>query len=241
MATLKVINKWDNKKAENLVNKAFENIKFPAAKILVVLENRPLTGPNIGETLPKQLIRLEPLDSLFLKYRDDWDCCIAISGKIHSMFENFNAYFLQLFGHELGHCHICLYDFYAHIFSRFLELHINKIIGNPIRFPYELPHEKLCEQFGIAIAEKIFSREKLNIEINELIKSGKSTDIVRLKFILKTDNISDLSNLRRELIQFVGPYKKEIIDFWNDWVDKKGDRTILKFIPNIENFLSSLI
>lgn len=238
MATLKVINKWDNKKAENLVNKAFENIKFPAAKILVVLENRPLTGPNIGETLPKQLIRFEPLDSLFREYIDDWDCCIAISGKIHSMFENFNAYFLQLFGHELGHCHICLSDFYTHIFSRFLDLHINKIIGNPIRFPYELPHERLCEQFGIAIAEKIFSREKLKIEITELIKSGERTDRYRLKFLLKTESILDLSHIREELIQFASPYKDKIILFWNNHIKIMGQRTILKYLPDIQGFLN---
>lgn len=238
MATLKVINKWDNKKAEDLVYRSFENIKFPVAKILVVLETRPLTGPNIGETLPKQLIRFEPLDSLFCEYIDDWDCCIAISGKIHSMFENFNAYFLQLFGHELGHCHICLSDFEAHIFSCFLDIYLNKIIKNTIKFCHDLPHERLYDQFGISIAEKIFSREKLNIEINELIKSGERNDIDRLKFLLKTESILDLSHIREELIQFASPYKDEIILFWNNHIRRMGQRTILKYLRDIQGFLN---
>lgn len=163
----------------------------------------------------------------------DWDCGISISGKYCQMHRKYPAYFAYLLGHELGHAHICCSDIWLHIHCCLVDSHL-PYISNKIQ-QYEYPHERRFDQFGICIAEQIFSREKLNEEIANLMKKPECNNRERLKSMLALPGTTDLNNIRNELIELTKPFKTDLITSWQK--DKK-DPALESLARVVEDFKS---
>ena len=146
----------------------------------------------------------------------NWEYGISISGHICNKHKQFPAYFAYVLGHELGHAHICYSDKDLHIHSRLIDLHIKEASKCKITKNIELPHERRCDQFGIYIAEQIYSRKKLNEEIVNLMVKRECNDHERLEYMLSLPGTSDLNNIRNELVELTKPFKVELIKFWKE-------------------------
>ena len=208
MAKIILIDKSKIKFDLNFLKKIIEVANLPTSQILLVFNNCPLFNHNLGIAVPRNLYFSIRDRGFFFEYKDrDWDCAIAFSEKACNKFEHYPAYFVYLMGHEFGHAHICLKDEALHIHYCLIQEFIQDASNDIIRECYKLPHEILFDRFGIYIAEQIYSREKLNIEIEEMLKDPECKDHDRLNQMLKMKSTNDLSHLRNDLISFSIPYK----------------------------------
>lgn len=145
---------------------------------------------------------------------EKWEYGISISGHICIQHKQFPAYFAYILGHELGHAHICDSDKNLYIHSCLIDLHIKEASKCKIKNYHESPHEKRCDQFGIYIAEQIYSRKKLNEEIVALMEKRECNERERLRCMLSLQGTTDLKNIRNELVEFSMPFKNELIELW---------------------------
>ena len=225
MAKLIYINKVQIKFDTDLLETILDLAILPSGKILLVLNNGPLTFNNLGVCIPKSLLKYSRGERVFNPYEDDhWDCGIAISKKACFLKQHFPAYFVYLLGHELGHAYICLSNITIHIYSCLIQNFIVNASNNVISQWHELPHEIRFDQFGIYIAEKIFSREILNKEIFKLLSMQDCKDKPRLKKMLQLSASLNLKGLKNELIKFSIPYKNELINLWK--IDKLKNKNL---------------
>jgi hypothetical protein len=166
----------------------------------------------------------------------EWEYGISITGHICNQQKQFPAYFAYVLGHELGHAHICDDDRNLHIHSCLISLHIAEASKCKIPENHELPHEKRCDQFGIYIAEQIYSRKKLNDEIGTLMAKRECNDHERLGCMLSLQGTTDLKNIKNELVDLSIPFKTELIKLLEKDKQKStsGCPLLAKEIPDFE-------
>lgn len=230
-----------NKTQLVFTNKFFERIEdlanLPKGGVLLVLNDGPLVNDRYGQCIPRSFLHYTPHSRyVFDQYTNiSWDCGIAISQEICLMKNDYPAFFAYLLGHELGHASIVLSDLTLHIHSWLIEYFIREASDNVISKWHELPHERLFDQFGIYIAENLFSREKLRRELTQRLTMPDCCDQARLRLMLTLQGTNDLSILREELIDFSKPYKTKLIKLWKGHVAKEGEKSIACQIEDYES------
>ena len=162
-----------------------------------------------------------------------WDCGISISGKWCHRQQEYPAYFAYLLGHELGHAHICCSGTGLHIHCSLVDSHLPEFSSK--RQQYEYPHEIRFDQFGICIAEQIYSREKLHGEIRALMEKPDCDDHEHLESMLNLPGTTDLSNIRNELIELTMSFKTKLIKSWEKERDCNPDSLEHK-VKDFESF-----
>ena len=168
--------------------------------------------------------------------RDDWECGVAISKQECDLYDEYPAFFTYLLGHELGHLQACLTDITLHVHYCLIQCAIWDASKSRIEFPYELPHERLFDQYGIYIAERFFLRTKLNIEINQRLALPDCSDVPRLKEMLQLSGTKDVSGLRNEIVKFSRPYKSGLIECWKKLKKKDHDIGLRSFFDLIADY-----
>ncbi len=222
---------------ESVLWKIIHKAGFPKEKLLLNLlpENKVLecNGKCFQAIcFHKSLYHYDNWIEVHLDYlKKNWDCGISISGKYCQMHREYPAYFAYLLGHELGHAHICRSDILLHIHYCLVDSHL-PYISSKIQW-YEYPHERKFDQFGICIAEQIFSREKLDEEITNLINKPECNNSERLKSMLTLSGTMNLKNIRNELIELTAPFKTELITRWQK--DKRNSDSKL-LAREVEDF-----
>lgn len=198
----------------SILSKIEEEANLPAGKITIVFYNKNLTNDSYAICISYSLIKYAPRSSRVISSATEksWDCGVVLPKETCEYTKKYPAFFTYLIGHELGHAHICLTNLKLHIFSCLVDLFIKDASDNKITKHYELPHEKRFDQFGIYIAEHIFSRDKLNDEIMYLLKDPDRKDHQRLEAMLSLKSTNMLDGLKDELISLTTPYKDKFIE-----------------------------
>lgn len=224
MATITVENRTQINLEEGFLDRVIELANLPSGTILLIFHDGGI-GNRYGGTIPKSLIKYAKSLSIFNLYDTNfWNCWVMLSKEACDHKEKFPAYFTYLLGHELGHAYICLTDLRLHIFSCLVDLFIKDASDNKITKYYELPHERRFDQFGIYIAEHLFSRNKINNEIKDLLKDPGREDHEWLKFLLSLESTNTFDDLNDSLISLVKPYKDKLIELWKkNIIDRKGN------------------
>lgn len=219
---------------QSLINEA----NLPSGKILFIFNDDKIND-NLGECIPRSLLKYASRDKILNPYMNkSWDCAIVMSLKACRWKEKYPAFFVYLLGHELGHAHVCLSDLSLHIFSCLIDRFIREASSNKITEWHQLPHEISFDQFGIYIAEHLFSREKLNIEIDHMLNDPDCKDHARLKMMLSLSGSNFLGNLGSSLIDFSKPYKDKLIELWKNDIKIWGNGALASQIDNFETLFS---
>ena len=139
-----------------------------------------------GVCIPKELEEdnKNRFGLLFKEIKYSWDVFNAFSKKSSLLYEKYPAYFSFLIGHELGHTKICLLSIALHIHCLLIQYYIEKASNNEISKCHQLPFERSCDQFGIYIAEKLFTRSKINNEIHMLLDNKECKNPKRMEILL---------------------------------------------------------
>lgn len=226
---------------QNVLNLA----NFPSDRtfLLRLITNEYVKDTHQGMFVAKSLFRAPYGNAAFEVFKNDfrvkWDFGIAVSDK----YLKFPAYFLYLFGHELGHAKICLTNMDYHIHACLIYYDIEDLLGRKIE-KWELPCEKLCDNFGIYLAqhEDFFSQEQLEGEIKEIIKKQNCKEKLHLKKLLSNSGSSALSNskyvdckimteLRKELVKLSKSYEQEFISIWNE-INRSDGEDLVKLLKD---------
>jgi hypothetical protein len=151
----------------NLLERVIEGAGLPESKILLILSDGYLPDGLLGCSLPRALVEYENSIGIFKPYLNEkWDCVVALSKKACDYRHSHEGYFVYLLGHELGHAHICICDITTHIFSCLIQSRIREASKDKVTQWHEIPHEKCFDQFGMFIAESLFSRDQIHSEYN---------------------------------------------------------------------------
>ena len=119
-----------------------------------------------------------------------------------------------------------------HIHYCLIQNNIKKASRNEITKCHELPHERRFDQFGIYLCEKIYSRHKLDTEIETLFANPDCEDRERLQSMLSLNASNDLNSLRVDLIRFSRPFKSALIASWKKENKTRGDRSLTSLITD---------
>lgn len=239
MATIIFDNRAHIGLSEGCLLRVKNEAHLPSGRLLLVLSDGPLPENNLGVCIPRALLRFAPgYRRMFDQAkREDWDCGIAVSKKVCQMKEKHPAYFAYILGHEIGHASVCLIDISVHIHSCLIEEFIRAASDDMVTQATELPHEVLCDKRGIHIAERIFSRERLNADITEIVKMPDCKDAARLRRLLSlssSSNLGDLKDLRNDLVAISMPYKDRLIDLWKKDVAQRGSNSLASLIHDYD-------
>lgn len=239
MATIIFDNKAQIDFSEGCLFRVKNEARLPSGRILLVLSDGPLPDNNLGVCIPRALLRFAPGYRRMFDQpkREDWDCGIAVSKKVCLMKEQYPAYFAYILGHEFAHASVSLTDISVHIHSCLIEEFIRAASDDIVTQATELPDEVLFDRFGIHIAERIFSREKLNADITQILKMPNCKDAVRLRKILSSSsssNLGDLRHLRNDLVAISMPYKDRLIELWKKDVAQRGSDSLASLIDNYD-------
>ncbi len=105
---------------------------------------------------------------------------------------------------------------------------------------HEIPHEKLFDQFGISIAQSIFSHDQIYTEIQSLLNIPECKDKERLDVMLSLPPFNGFDGLRNELVTFAIPYKEELIKLWRDELSTATTPTLLELIDDFDQLFIHL-
>lgn len=221
----------------DLIDSILIKSSLPESKIIIILSDGYLPDSLLGCCIPRSLIEYENSIGIFNDHLDkDWDHGVALSTTACEYINKHTAFFTYLVAHELGHAYQCISDITIHIHYCLIQEYIKRASSGKIQSWHELPHEQLFDQFGIYIAEKIFSKEQMIDELHSIIDNNLSKDITRIKCMLSLDPFIGFDGLREQLIKFSKPYKKELIALWHeDLIENKATPTLLKLVDNFEN------
>jgi len=234
--------KWVNHAKIDIADSFMQSIGtiscLPPAAVVIIFNNARIPGNRYGATLPKKLSKYAQTTArLFITAcGNDWDCGIAIDKEICDCINQFPAYFAYILGHELGHAHICLSDFDLHVVMCLIDMFIEKVSNGEITQWYERPHEKRFEQFGIYIAEQLFTRDKLNEEIKRLLCNSRRLDHKWLEIILSLPSSNVFGDLRALSINCVKPYKDKFLDLCTNHIEQTKGNSIAAEISNLSGF-----
>ena len=121
------------------------------------------------------------------------------------------------------HVHCCLVGEY------------HEILGENIGH-FNLPHERFCDQFGIYVTKKLFSKEQIEQEIKMLIKQMSSNDQERLGNVKNLPPFNeDLTLLKTDLVKLTIPYKDQLINLWNNDKANSNEKSLLNYFENFED------
>ena len=228
MATFRIDNKAnieiDNAQLAKLIGEA----ELPDKRLIFVFNNAPLPDGNQATFVPRDLLHFSRpyVPVCGGGGLDNWDVCIAISEKCCSLQSQYPAYFIYLIGHELGHAKIFFMNMDLHVHCCLIQKHIKIASNYEITTWIELPHERIFDQFGIYLAEKLYSRDQLNKEIEGLLDIWKCNDRNRLHIMLSLDSSNNLDHLRDELVEISRPYRSALISSWQRHRDPLGNDSL---------------
>ena len=164
-----------------------------------------------------------------------WDAGVALSSKACDHYNSYPTFFAQLLGHELGHAALCLTDPVLHIYSTFIYYNWaykgEKISRN------KFPPERRFEQYGIAVAQDVYSREKLEQEVKELLTKDRK-DKNLLSDLLDLAGCMDLKGLKEELVLFASQRKEPLIQKWQEKLGESmrmNTTSVTRLVPGIEH------
>ena len=209
---------------------------LPEGKVVLVFNDAPLPDDMQGSCTPKMLSRFSP-DFNPICNADDfskWDVCIALSKQACLRYTEFPAYFSYLIGHELGHAMICLNEPSLHIHYCLIQGHIAIASRNAISMWHELPHEIRFDQYGLYLSERLWSRSKLNGEMEMLMSRRDCQDRDRLEMMLSLASRSDLDRIREDLVNFSLPYKEALIASWENDKRERGRNSLASLVFDYE-------
>ena len=224
-----------------IIEEVLEAAELPKAKILLILSDGCLQGGYLGSCIPRDLIKYENSIGVFKPYiQQKWDYVVALSVKACNYRYSHEAYFAYLLGHELGHVHVCICDISTHIYSCILQSFICQASKKKVTQWHEIPHEKLFDQFGIFIAQSIFSHDQIYSEIQSLMNVPECKDKDRLDMMLSLPPFDGFDGLRNELVTFAIPYKDELIKLWRDELSTATTPTLLELIDDFDRLFIHL-
>lgn len=206
-------------------------------KIVLVLTDE-LDEKSLGECIPKNLMEYAGRESFFREYSNvKWDVGIILYPKGFKYFLDYPAFFTYLLGHELGHAYVCLKDQHLHLFYCLIEEVIIEASNEKVKRWDQLPHEVLFDQYGLFIAELLYSREEINRQMEMIVKISDYGDKERLNKLLSLSASCDFSKLRSDLIQFCLPFKENLIRLWKEDAKKatlENELAIAQLVTNFE-------
>lgn len=238
MADITVKNRVQIDLEQGYLDHIVELANLPSGTILLLFHDYGI-GDRNGGTIPKSLIKYNTSMAVFNLYpTDPWDCWVMLSKEVCDRKEQYPAFFTYLLGHEFGHAHICLTDVRSHIHSCLIDMFIRDASEGKITANYVSPHETLFDQFGIYIAERIFSRGKLNNEIEKLLNEPNRRDYNHLAMMISLPGTNVLNNLKNKLVSISKPYKDKFIELCKQHiVDMKGN-SIASEIDDLESLFN---
>lgn len=210
--------------------------RFPTeGKIVLVFSERE--AGNLGECIPKSLLKYANREPFFREYLNEkWDAGVIIYPKACKYYADFPAFFTYLLGHEFGHAYICLTDEHLHLVYCLIQDFINRASNGLVTRWDQLPHEILFDQYGLYIAELMYSREEINRQIEMIIKTGDCGDKERLNKLLSLSPICDFSKLWNDLIKFCLPFKESLIRLWKEDAEETTLAKELAITQLVSNF-----
>lgn len=208
---------------------------LPSGRVLLILSDGPLLNHNLGVCMTKSILKYCRDERVFDQFvQECWDCGIAMADKACALKEEYPAYFAYLLGHELGHAHVCLSDVTVHIHYCLIQDFIGEASDGKISQWHELPHEVCFDQFGIYIAERVFSPEKLNEEISQRLDMPECKNRKRLEKMLMLHGSNVTQGLRNILVRFSMPYKDKLVELWQEDAVKRPGNSLAELISDYD-------
>jgi len=192
---------------------------LPAGKVWLIVGDRLLGGAYQGVTVARAFV--SPAQNLWglEQYLDqDWDCGVVIGEKWAVKQREFPAYFAYLLGHELGHAKTILTNPQLAIYEDLVLQYIARAAQHGWRWD-EMPHEIRYDQFGLAIAERLYGRSTIEQEFHRIRDEGLTDDELRLDKALTLRPTTDLRGLGGELASFSLPYRDRLLELWKEAAD----------------------
>ena len=210
--------------------------KLPLGRVALVFHSTSLPGDLQGSCTPQMLSNFSQSYSRICNANvtNEWDVCVAFSKQACLRYGEFRAYFCYLIGHELGHAKICLSDPALHIHYCLIQEHIKSASKNQISMWHQLPHELRFDQFGLYLSERLWSRNKLDKELEILLNHRDCRDRPRLEMMLSLGSRADLDQIRDELVSFSLPYKHGLIASWEKEKRERGTSSLTSLIVDYE-------
>ena len=157
---------------EDLIDKILIKSNLPESKMIVVLSDGYLPDYMLGCCIPRSLVEHQDSIGIFNPHLDkNWDHGVALSITACEYIHKHPAFFTYLLAHELGHAYVCITEINVHIHYCLIQDYISEASSQKIKSWHQLPHEKLFDQFGIYIAESIFSPQIMRDELNSIIEN----------------------------------------------------------------------
>jgi hypothetical protein len=223
-----------------LVERIVSASNLPSGRVLVIIGTDQMVrnAEEYGQCIPKYARDSQRCCLRTSAVRDlDWDAVVLLSTKACKYYDSHPAFFAELIGHELGHAFLCVTEPVLHFYCTF----ICRNFCGKWKIPWnEFPHERRFEQYGKAIAERTYSREQLEKEVEDLLSDEKRNDAIVLGDLLRVKSHMDLSGLKEEVVEFVAHYggHEQIIQLWNkkryESLAESRESITSKF-PSIEN------
>jgi len=219
----------------DLINNVFNEDNIPrSSSFILILSDGFLPDGALGCCLPRELMEFNSYINVFAHYlEEEWDFVIFLSRSICEYSNTHPAYFTFILAHEIGHAHIYVKDNKNHIHCSIIQSFIGQASSNKIKY-FELPHEQLCDMFGISIAKRLFSKQQFEEEVQALKNGQAPQTIERLQRILSLPNFEDFNHLRESMIDILSPYKVELISIINECKKVTTKKTLLDLVDDVE-------
>lgn len=189
---------------------------LPQGKVLLIVGDESIEPEYQGLSIPRRFAQgLGNLYGLAAHMREDWDCGVLVSMTSAKQHTEFPTYFAYLLGHEFGHASTALYNVSHAAYEDLIMKYVPRLAVHVRRWD-DMPHERRYDQFGMAIAEEIFGRPKVEAEFTELISRGIGGDEVRLRLALSIPPRKDLDGILEELAEFSRPYQETLLQMWEE-------------------------
>jgi len=221
----------------DLLNKILIKSNLPESKILLVLSDGYLPDNLLGCCIPRSLVEHQNYIGIFNPHLDkNWEQGVALSVTACEYRHKHPAFFTYLLAHELGHAYVCITEINVHIHYCLIQDYISEAKSKKIHSWHQLPHEILFDQFGIFIAESIFSPRQMKEELNSIIENKLSKDLERIENMLLLPPFQEFKGLREKLINFSIPYKDTLISLWErDKTHSDNPPYLLKLVHRFED------
>jgi hypothetical protein len=165
-----------------------------------------------------------------------WQFGLALSLRTCGFANSNRAYFAYILGHELGHAHVAIADPSLHVYCSFLDHHIREASGGRVTMWHELPHEQAHDRFGIAIAEELLGRHRVESDFRQLLTDDSRRDRQRLTATIALEPQRDYSRLREQLVTFARPFASELEALWDKSLARAtaaGQTSLTQYAPHI--------
>lgn len=218
---------------EGVATEALEDIAetadLPPGDIFLIVGDPLLADDLQAFAIPRAFVEfLGDIAGLENHLDAHWDCGVIVGSRWASQQPAYPAYFAYLLGHEFGHATTMIRNLPLAVYEALLIADLPQASGKKWRWD-ETPHEVRYDQFGLAVSEAVYGREALLEEIEGLIEIGREGDLKRLKQLLTLEPRADLGGLRKELAEFLLPYKDELLTKWAGDLER-GHIGMLRFL-----------